>query len=155
MNYAQAGVNLQDRDLYVAKLASKMPWLGGHSGAFDVGSDYLVSSCDEVGEKAKLYLENKHVNGVSIKNLGQDLVAMVFNDIVCSGATPLFMNNYLAVPTITDELLELIDGINDSLKPLEGKPPLISGETAIHPDIETFNIAGFGVGACPKNNYIT
>ena len=79
-----------------------------------------------------LYLYNKDKEGVSIKNLGQDLVAMVFNDIVCSGATPLFMNDYLAVGSIKDEYLELVDGINDALRGLEGKPPLISGETAIH-----------------------
>jgi len=154
MDYESVGVNLQDQDLFNAKLAAKMPWLGGHSGAFDVGSDYLVSGCDGIGTKIKLYWENQDVEGVSIKNLGQDLVAMVFNDIVCSGATPLFMNDYLAVPKITDEYLELIDGINDALKGLEGKPPLISGETAIHTDINIFDIAGFGVGACPKKNYI-
>jgi len=154
MDYESAGVSLQDQDLFNAKLTAKMPWLGGHSGAFDVGNDYLVSGCDGIGSKVQLYLYNKDKEGVSIKNLGQDLVAMVFNDIVCCGATPLFMNDYLAVPAINDELLELIDGINDSLKTLEGKPPLISGETAIHPDIKTFDIAGFGVGACPKKNYI-
>lgn len=154
MDYESVGVNLQDQDLFNAKLAAKMPWLGGHSGAFDVGSDYLVSGCDGIGSKVQLYLDNKDKEGVSIKHLGQDLVAMVFNDIVCSGATPLFMNDYLAVPKITDEYLELIDGINDALKGLEGKPPLISGETAIHTDINTFDIAGFGVGACPKKNYI-
>jgi len=154
MDYESAGVNLHEQDLFNVKLASKMPWLGGHSGAFDVGSDYLVSGCDGIGTKIELYLENKDVEGVSIKNLGQDLVAMVFNDIVCSGATPLFMNDYLAVPKIDDTYLELIDGINDSLKGLEGNPPLISGETAIHPDLKVFDIAGFGVGACPKPNYI-
>jgi|TARA_B110001454_G_scaffold171641_1_gene162515 phosphoribosylformylglycinamidine cyclo-ligase len=154
MDYESAGVNLQDQDLFNAKLAAKMPWLGGHSGAWDAGSDYLVSGCDGIGSKIQLYLDNKEKEGVSIKNLGQDLVAMVFNDIVCSGATPLFMNDYLAVPTISDEYLELIDGIRDALKGLEGSPPLISGETAIHPEIKTFDIAGFGVGACPKANYI-
>ena len=135
-----------------------MPWLGGHSGAFDVGGDYLVSGCDGIGSKIQLYLDNKDKEGVSIKNLGQDLVAMVFNDIVCSGATPLFMNDYLAVGSINDTYLELVDGINDALKGLEGKPPLISGETAIHKYLDknpkTFDIAGFGVGACPKANYI-
>ena len=154
MDYESAGVSLHEQEFFNAKLAAKMPWLGGHAGAFDVGSDYLVSGCDGIGTKVKLYLENKDVEGVSIKNLGQDLVAMVFNDIVCFGATPLFMNDYLAVPSISDEYLELIDGINDALKPLEGKPPLISGDTSIHPEIETFDIAGFGIGACPKKNYI-
>jgi len=154
MDYESVGVSLYDQEIFNVKLAAKMPWLGGHSGAFDVGEDYLVSGCDGIGTKVKLYLENKDVKGVSIKDLGQDLVAMVFNDIVCCGATPLFMNDYLAVPSIDDEYLKLIDGINDALKGLEGKPPLISGETAIHTDIETFDIAGFGVGACPKKNYI-
>ena len=154
MDYESVGVSLYEQEIFNVKLAAKMPWLGGHAGAFDVGGDYLVSGCDGIGTKIKLYLENKDVKGVSIKNLGQDLVAMVFNDIVCFGATPLFMNDYLAVPVISDEYFELIDGINDALKPLEGKPPLISGETAIHTDIETFDIAGFGVGACPKANFI-
>ena len=154
MDYESVGVSLHEQEIFNVKLAAKMPWLGGHAGAVDVGGDYLVSGCDGIGTKIKLYLENKDVEGVSIKNLGQDLVAMVFNDIVCFGATPLFMNDYLAVPVINDEYFELIDGINDALKGLEGKPPLISGETAIHPDIETFDIAGFGVGACPKTNYI-
>ena len=154
MDYEAVGVSLYEQDIFNVKLAAKMPWLGGHSGAIDIGSDYLVSSCDGIGTKIKLYLENKDVEGVSIKNLGQDLVAMVFNDIVCSGASPMFMNDYLAVPSISDEYLELIDGINVALKGLEGKPPLISGETAIHSDIKTFDIAGFGVGACPKKNYI-
>jgi phosphoribosylformylglycinamidine cyclo-ligase len=140
--------------MYVAKLAAKMPWIGGHAGAFDVGSDYLISSCDGVGAKAYLYQENKDVEGVSIKNLGQDLVAMVFNDIVCFGASPMFMNDYLAVPSINDEYLELIESIQNSLQTLEGKPGLISGETSIQPNLTKFDIAGFGVGACPKANYI-
>jgi len=155
MDYESVGVSLPDRDMYLARLAAKMPWLGGHAGAFDVGGDYLVSACDGVGAKIKLYLENRDAKEASIKNLGQDLVAMVFNDIVCFGATPLFMNDYLAVPSINDEYLTLIDGINDALKPLEGKPPLISGETAIKPGIGSFDLVGFGVGACPKANYIT
>lgn len=154
MDYESAGVSLQDQEFFNARLAAKMPWLGGHSGAFDVGTDYLVSGCDDIGTKVKLYFYNKDVEGVSIKNLGQDLVAMVFNDIVCSGATPLFMNDLLTVPEINDDLHELIDGINDALKTLEGSPPLISGNTAVHPGIETFDVAGFGVGACPKKNYI-
>jgi len=154
MDYDSAGVSLQDRDMYVAKLAAKMPWLGGHCGAIDIGDNYLVSSSDGVGSKAYLYQENKDVEGVSIKNLGQDLVAMVFNDIVCSGASPMFMNDYLAVPSINDEYLELIDSIQASLKTLEGSPGLISGETSIQPHLTKFDIAGFGVGACPKKNYI-
>jgi|TARA_B100000959_G_scaffold142869_1_gene150001 phosphoribosylformylglycinamidine cyclo-ligase len=155
MDYDSVGVSLTDQEFFNAKLSAKMPWLGGHCGAFDVGADFLVSSCDSIGTKIKLYQESKEkYEGISIKNLSQDLVAMVFNDIVCSGATPLFMSDYLAVPAINDELHEFIDGLNETLKTLEGRPPLISGNTPIQPEIETLDIAGFGVGACPKKNYI-
>ena len=154
MNYEQAGVNLQDQNLYHFKLYNKMNWLGGHVGSFDVGSDFLVSSCDGIGSKIKLYQENKDIPGVSIKNLGHDLVANVFNDIVTCGARPLFMNDYLIVPEIDDIYLGLIDGINEALKSIGPNIPLLSGETAIQPDIECFDLAGFGIGACPKVKYI-
>jgi len=158
VDYQSVGVNLQDQELFNAKLTARMPWLGGYAGAFDIGDNYLVSSCDGIGTKIQLYLENKNWEGVNISNLGIDLVAMVFNDIVCTGAKPLFMNDYLAVHDLeTDEYLVLIDGINKGLKQCGDSVPLISGETAIMPSMiakNTFDIAGFGVGVCEKEHFI-
>ena len=154
MDYESAGVSLQDQNLFHFKLYNKMNWLGGHVGAFDVGADFVVSSTDGIGSKIKLWEENKDREGVSIKNLGHDLVANVFNDIVTCGARPLFMNDYLMVPKIDDIYLELIDGINEALKSMGPSIPLISGETAIQPDADPFDIAGFGIGACPKVKFI-
>jgi phosphoribosylformylglycinamidine cyclo-ligase len=95
---------------------------------------------------------------VSIKNLGIDLVAMVMNDIVCTGGKPLFFNDYLAVNSLESvEGLELIDGINDGLKLCGENVPLMGGETAIMSDmykVGDFDIAGFGVGLCKKVDFI-
>jgi phosphoribosylformylglycinamidine cyclo-ligase len=160
MDYQTAGVDLQEQEMFNVRLANKMPWLGGFAGAVDIGDDYLVSSCDGIGTKIQLWLDNRTEPGVSIKNLGKDLVAMVFNDIVCTGAIPLFMNDYLAVHNlnISDiNYLDLIAGINEGLQEFPKPIPLVSGETAIMPAMMEkgkFDIAGFGVGAIPKDKFI-
>jgi len=158
MNYKDSGVDLQQQDLFNARLCSAMPWLGGFAGAFDIGDDYLVSSTDGVGTKIKLYVQSQKEKGVSIKNIGIDLVGMVMNDIVCTGARPIFFNDYLAVNQLTQlDASGLIDGINDGLLMCGDNVPLLGGETAIMTDMYKsgeFDIAGFGVGVCPKDNFI-
>lgn len=157
MNYKDSGVDLHEQDVFNAKLANKMPWIGGFGGAFDIGNDYLVSSTDGVGTKVMLYNDYKDVKGVSIANLGIDLVAMVLNDIVCTGAKPLFFNDYLAVNDLTKmDAMGIINGINTGLS-LCGNIPLIGGETAIMGDMYRegeFDVAGFAVGAIPKDDFI-
>jgi phosphoribosylformylglycinamidine cyclo-ligase len=158
MNYKDSGVDLHEQDMFNARLATKMPWLGGFAGALDIGNDYLVSSTDGVGTKVKLYVQAQEEEGVSIKNIGIDLVAMVMNDIVCCGAKPLFFNDYLAVNQLSQiDALGLIEGINEGLKQCGNNVPLLGGETAIMTDMYKegdFDIAGFGVGACPKDDFI-
>jgi phosphoribosylformylglycinamidine cyclo-ligase len=158
MNYKDSGVDLHEQDMFNARLCQKMPWLGGFAGALDIGNDYLVSSTDGVGTKVKLYVQAQEEEGVSIKNIGIDLVAMVMNDIVCCGAKPLFFNDYLAVNQLSQiDALGLIEGINEGLKQCGDNVPLLGGETAIMTDMYKegdFDIAGFGVGACPKDDFI-
>tara|TARA_B110000467_G_scaffold43944_1_gene40293 strand:+ start:2636 stop:3646 length:1011 start_codon:yes stop_codon:yes gene_type:complete len=160
MDYQSVGVDLQEQEMFNVNLAMKMPWLGGFAGAVDIGEDYLVSSSDGIGTKIQLFIDNRHADGVSIKNLGKDLVAMVFNDIICTGAVPLFMNDYLAVHDLRiSEInyLDLIAGINEGLAELGVPCPLIGGETAIMPDMMEhgkFDIAGFGVGVIKKDLFI-
>jgi phosphoribosylformylglycinamidine cyclo-ligase len=158
MNYKDSGVDLQTQDMFNTQLCSKMPWLGGFGGAFDIGENYLVSSTDGVGTKIKLYIQAQEEEGVSIKNIGIDLVAMVMNDIVCTGAKPIFFNDYLAVNTLSQiDAMGLIDGINEGLAQCGDGIPLIGGETAIMGDMYKegeFDIAGFGVGACPHDDFI-
>jgi len=123
MNYKDSGVDLHSQDMFNAKLCQKMPWLGGFGGAFDIGEDYLVSSTDGVGTKVTLYNTSKDLDGVDIKNLGIDLVAMVVNDIVCTGAKPLFFNDYLSVNNLESfDAMALIEGINEGLSQCGGIP---------------------------------
>lgn len=159
MNYKDAGVSLQDQNMFNAKLCSKMPWLGGFGGVFPISDDhYLVSSTDGVGTKSKLYTDTKEMNiDTKLEHIGIDLVAMVFNDIVCTGAKPLFMNDYIAVNSLADNDMNLIiQGINSGLEQCRNAP-LIAGETAIMGDVYQegeFDIAGFGVGLVAKDSYI-
>lgn len=157
MNYKDSGVDLHEQEVFNAKLANKMPWIGGFAGAFDIGEDYLVSSTNGVGTKVMLYNDYKDTPGVSIANLGIDLVAMVLNDLVCTGVKPLFFNDYLAVNDLTKmDAMKLINGINTGLS-LCGDIPLIAGDTAIMGDMYgegQFDVAGFAVGAIPKDNFI-
>lgn len=160
MNYKDAGVDLHEQDMFNAKLCSQMPWLGGFSGAFDIGDHYLISSTDGIGTKLKLYTDcvAAGIPDIKIENLGIDLVAMVFNDIVCCGAKPLFMHDYLSVNDLKEVPLDkLIVGIRDALKNDCAGIPLMGGETAIMNDLYKkgeFDIAGFGVGIVDKKEYI-
>ena len=159
MDYQSSGIDLQDQNMFNASLADKMPWLGGYAGAYDTGDDYIVSATDGIGTKIKLYTQNRDSPDVSIKNLGHALVSAVMNYIVCTGARPLFMNDYLSVHDLKsgDEYLELMDGIKEALLQCGPNVSLIGGETAILPDDHKkneFNIAGFGVGVCKKTVFI-
>jgi phosphoribosylformylglycinamidine cyclo-ligase len=157
MNYKDSGLDLHEQDVFNARLIQKMPWVGGFAGAFDIGDDYLVSSTDGVGTKVMLYNDYKDTPGVSIANLGIDLVGMVLNDIVCTGAKPLFFNDYLAVNDLKKmDAMGIIDGINTGLS-LCGNLPLLGGETAIMGDMYKegeFDVAGFAIGAINKDDFI-
>ncbi len=158
MNYKDSGVDLHEQNVFNAKIHQKMPWLGGFGGAYDIGEDSLVSWPDSVGSKVMLYEKAKHLDGVDIKNIGIDLVATVMNDIVCTGAQPMFFNDYLSINALdTVDVMGIIDGINDGLKQCGDNVPLISGETSVMNDMHPtggFDVAGFGVGACPKGDFI-
>lgn len=162
MDYQSAGVNLQDQNMFNARLAAKFPWLGGYAGAYDVGDNYLVSATDGVGTKIKLWCDNRDFPDMDIGTLGLDLVASVMNDIVCTGAKPLFMNDYLAVhdlktPSLQEQYCRLMEGIRDGLGQCGPNVPLLGGETAIMPEVykkNEFNLAGFGVGVVKKEDFI-
>jgi phosphoribosylformylglycinamidine cyclo-ligase len=85
--------------------------IGGFGGLFEIGKGYdnpvLVSGTDGVGTKLKIaFLMNKH------DTIGQDCVAMCVNDIVCSGAKPLFFLDYLAVSkNIPEKIAQIVKGV--------------------------------------------
>ncbi len=107
----------------------------------------LVACTDGVGTKVLLARQMGDVSG-----LGQDLVAMSVNDLVCTGARPLFFLDYLAVGKLDpDEAKVIIGAVREAC--LDSGCVLLGGETAEMPGLYQaghFDMAGFAVGAVER-----
>ena len=130
--------------------------IGGFSGLFSIGSlnyknPMLVTSTDGVGTKLKIaFLMDKH------DTVGIDLVAMCVNDIIVSGAEPLFFLDYLATGQLdSDKAVQIVGGIAKACKQVGCA--LIGGETAEMPDFYgdgEYDMAGFVVGVVENEKVI-
>lgn len=165
VSYADAGVDLEAADRSVALIAEQvrrthrpevLEGIGGFGGlfAFDPGryrDPILVSGTDGVGTKVELARRL----GV-LDTVGQDLVAMVVDDLAVCGAEPLFFNDYLAVGQLDPErVAALVTGIATGCE-LAGCA-LVGGETAEHPGLlapDAFDLAGFGVGVVEREDLL-
>ena len=122
--------------------------LGGFGGLFapdltGLEQPVLVSGTDGVGTKLKIaFLMDKH------DTVGIDCVAMCVNDIVCSGARPLFFLDYLAVGKNVPARIEaIVSGVVEGCR--QAGCALIGGETAEMPGFypeDEYDLAGFSVG---------
>ena len=149
MDYKEAGVDVEKGDLFVEKIKKfigdtytdrVVSGVGGFAALYAIDEDrYLAAGTDGVGTKVKLAQElDLH------HTIGQDLVGMCVNDVICTGARPLFFLDYLAsgkldLPVHT----KLVEGIAKACK--EVKCALIGGETAEMPGVyETgvYDLAG-------------
>jgi len=165
MDYKQAGVNIEAGNEAVKLIKNDVEStyrpevispLGGFAGMFalDVGKykqPILVSGTDGVGTKLKVAIEmNMH------GTVGIDLVAMCVNDILVTGAEPLFFLDYLAVEKVEPtKVKEIVAGIVDGCK--QAGCSLLGGETAEMPDFYKkgeYDMAGFAVGVVEKSKMI-
>ncbi|HEY9060152.1 MAG TPA: phosphoribosylformylglycinamidine cyclo-ligase [Pseudobacteroides sp.] len=130
--------------------------LGGFGGLFSLTKDkykepVLVSGTDGVGTKLKIaFLLDKH------DTVGIDCVAMCVNDIVCSGAEPLFFLDYIAVgKNRPEKVADIVKGVAEGC--VMSGCALIGGETAEMPGFyseEDYDMAGFAVGIVDKSKII-
>ncbi|WP_103502153.1 MULTISPECIES: phosphoribosylformylglycinamidine cyclo-ligase [unclassified Streptomyces] len=157
-SYAAAGVDIEAGDTAVelmkkwvatAQRPESVGAIGGFAGLFDASAlkrydrPLLASATDGVGTKvAVAQLMDVH------DTIGQDLVAMVVDDLVVCGAEPLFMTDYICVGKVHPErVAAIVKGIAEGCT-LAGCA-LVGGETAEHPGLlgpDEYDVAGAGTG---------
>lgn len=149
-------VRLMKKDVKKTFIEGVMSDIGGFGGLFSIDKDkydepVLVSGTDGVGTKLKMaFLADKH------DSVGIDCVAMCVNDVVCSGAKPLFFLDYVAVgKNVPGKVASIVKGVADGC--LQAGCALIGGETAEMPGFypeDEYDLAGFTVGIVDKKNII-
>jgi len=163
--YREAGVDIQRGDEFVKRIGplvrstfrpEVMGDLGGFGGLFRFPSEkfrepILVSGTDGVGTKVKLArMMNRH------DTIGIDLVAMCVNDILVSGAEPLFFLDYLATGHLEIDVAEaIVQGIAEGCR--QAECALIGGETAEMPSCypgSEYDLAGFAVGVVERSDML-
>ena len=155
ITYKESGVDVDAGNELVNKIKPLSSSIGGFSGLCAVPVEYtqpvLVSSTDGVGTKLLIALKTKRYD-----TIGTDLVAMCVNDILCSGAKPLFFLDYMACGKLSvDTATKMIEGIHKACK--EADCILLGGETAEMPgmyDVGKYDLAGFAVGVVEKERII-
>ena len=129
--------------------------IGGFGGLFALPSgsaeQVLVSGTDGVGTKLKLaFVLDKH------DTVGIDCVAMCVNDIICSGAKPLFFLDYIALgKNIPEKVEQIVSGVADGC--IMAGCALVGGETAEMPGFyreDEYDLAGFSAGIAERSKLL-
>ncbi len=164
--YAAAGVDTEAGDKAVELMKAAVSathnslvlgGVGGFAGMIDAGvlKNYehpiLATSTDGVGTKVAIAQAiDKH------DTIGQDLVGMVVDDIVVSGARSLFMTDYIATGKLHPQrIADIVRGIANACKAVD--VALVGGETAEHPGLlaeDEYDVAGAAVGVVEKSKLL-
>ena len=143
MNYKEAGVDIEAGNAFVEKLKQKAPSIGGFGGMFRVPAGYekpvLVSGADGVGSKINIARVNNDYSTIGI-----DLVAMFVNDVITSGAKPLYFLDYISTQKLDANVASIVDGIIKGC--WMAGCELLGGETAEHFRQREYDLAGFCTG---------
>jgi phosphoribosylformylglycinamidine cyclo-ligase len=126
--------------------------IGGFAGLYRLAEGTLLAAAtDGVGTKLEIARRTGRLDTVGI-----DLVAMCADDVVCTGAEPLFFLDYLAVGRVVPErVASVVEGVAEGCR--RAGCALLGGETAEHPgvmDDDAFDLAGFCVGVVAETDLL-
>ncbi len=163
--YKDAGVDIEAGDAFVERIApyaartrrsEVISGVGGFAGLFAIPpgkykEPVLVSGTDGVGTKLKVaFLADRHAT------VGIDLVAMSVNDVITTGAEPLFFLDYFATSRLqVDQAADVVKGI--ALGCEQSGCTLLGGETAELPGFYArgeYDLAGFAVGIVERSRLL-
>ncbi len=165
LTYKDAGVDIDSAEETVRSITSKVQstyipgvisGVGKFGGMFEIPiqeykNPVLVSSMDGVGTKLKVAILMQQYD-----TIGEDLVNHCINDILTSGAKPLYFLDYLSLGKLDSKIVkEIVTGMSNACK--QSSCALIGGETAEMPDLYQpgdFDIAGTIVGIVEKSKII-
>lgn len=151
MDYKTAGVDIEKGRAFVEHLKIVAPTIGGFNGTMEIPSGYekpvLVSGADGVGTKINICRI-----AFDYSTIGIDLVAMCVNDVICSGAKPLYFLDYISTKTINSNVNEIVHGVVKGCE-IAGME-LLGGETAEHYRATDYDLAGFCTGIVEKNDIV-
>ena len=151
IDYKTAGVDIDAGNSFVEDLKTKVPGLGGFGGMIKVPVGYeepiLVSGADGVGTKLNICLVANDYT-----TIGQDLVAMCVNDVITSGANPLYFLDYISTQRLDNNIADIMVGIVKGCE-IAGMD-LLGGETAEHPRQLHYDMAGFCTGIVDKKDIV-
>ena len=150
------GVKLMKKAVQATYSNAVISDIGGFGGLYapqikEMEEPILVSGTDGVGTKLKLaFLMDKH------DTIGEDCVAMCANDVICTGASPMFFLDYMALgKNIPEKVATIVAGVAEGCK--KANCSLIGGETAEMPGfypVDEYDLAGFCVGIVDKKKII-
>ena len=162
VTYKDAGVDVDKGDAFVARIRARVQstynnrvvsGVGGFAALYKMAEGKLLAAgTDGVGTKVKIaQLLDKH------DTIGIDLVAMCVNDILCTGAKPMFFLDYIATGKLELRVAEeIVKGVVEGCK--QSEAALIGGETAEMPGLYQtgeYDLAGFAVGEVEEKDVLT
>jgi len=145
-------VDIEGGNAFAERIKKIAPSVGGFGGAFKIPSGYekpvLISGADGVGTKINIArVFNDYTT------IGEDLVAMCVNDVICSGAKPLYFLDYISCEKLDSRLDDIMYGIGIGCT--KAGIELVGGETAEHGRFaKDIDLAGFCTGIVEENEIL-